>query len=157
MHTPNWLRTIVATFSFARWKRLVQFYTDPPWFFRWNHHGQILEENRNTGYNTMGLNELVLTWKVNSWTFLRALQNIGKIRDVCNRCITNTSNEFSALCYFFGAIFVETVLKRVEEMSDHIQLHTCPSIWLQMQFDIYVVAYFLSQVIFVSCFCFRVW
>ena len=35
---------------------------------------KFLEENRNTGYNTMALNELVLTWKVNSWTFLRALQ-----------------------------------------------------------------------------------
>ena len=35
---------------------------------------KFLEENRNTGYNTMGLNERVLTWKVNSWTFLRALQ-----------------------------------------------------------------------------------
>ena len=52
---------------------------------------------------------------------------------------------------------MESVLNRVEEMSDHIELHTCPSIWLEIQFDLYVVAYFLSQVIFVSCFCFWVW
>ena len=35
---------------------------------------KFLEENRNTGCNTMGLKELVLTWKINNWTFLRALQ-----------------------------------------------------------------------------------